>query len=92
MNVHDPKASGSGKIFMTGRSQAIRLPKEFRMPGSEVKITRQGDGLLIEPVKPKLSVKEWSKLLDSYADLPFMEEGRDQPPMPESRVNFDDED
>ena len=94
MNIHDskPKAEGTGKIFMTGRSQAVRLPKEFRLPGSEVKITRQGDGLFIEPKqKKKMTTAEWFAELDKYADLPFMEDGRDQPPMPPDKDIFGDD-
>lgn len=40
-------------LFMNGRSQAVRLPKEFRLPGTEVSIRRLGDGVLLEPVKAK---------------------------------------
>ncbi len=36
---------------MNGRSQAVRLPKEFRLPGNRVAIRRLGNGLLLEPVK-----------------------------------------
>lgn len=35
---------------MNGRSQAVRLPKELRLPGKEVSIRRLGDGVLIEPI------------------------------------------
>ncbi|MDB6175877.1 MAG: AbrB/MazE/SpoVT family DNA-binding protein [Chthoniobacteraceae bacterium] len=35
---------------MNGRSQAVRLPKELRLPGKEVSIRRLGSGLLIEPI------------------------------------------
>jgi antitoxin VapB len=38
-------------LFMNGRSQAVRLPKEFRLPGKEVSVRRLGDGILLEPVK-----------------------------------------
>jgi virulence-associated protein VagC len=38
-------------IFMNGRSQAVRLPKEFRLPGERVSVRRLGDGVLLEPVK-----------------------------------------
>ncbi len=38
------------KVFMTGRSQAVRLPKQFRFPGTEVRITRTERGILLEPV------------------------------------------
>lgn len=39
------------KIFWTGRSQAVRLPKEFRFEGSEVAIRREGDKVILEPVE-----------------------------------------
>lgn len=37
-------------LFMNGRSQAVRLPKELRLPGKEVSIRRLGSGVLIEPI------------------------------------------
>ena len=37
-------------LFLNGRSQAVRLPKDFRLPGKEVSIRRLGDGVYIEPV------------------------------------------
>lgn len=39
------------KLFMNGRSQAVRLPKEFRMPGEEVLIERRGDEVVLRPVR-----------------------------------------
>jgi antitoxin VapB len=38
------------KIFWSGRSQAVRLPKEFRFPGGEVRIRRHGSAVILEPV------------------------------------------
>jgi antitoxin VapB len=38
-------------LFFNGRSQAVRLPKEFRFEGTKVSIRRLGDGVLLEPVK-----------------------------------------
>ena len=35
---------------MNGRSQAVRLPKDLRLPGKEVSIRRLGSGILIEPI------------------------------------------
>ena len=37
-------------LFLNGRSQAVRLPKELRLPGKEVSIRRLGHGIFIEPV------------------------------------------
>ena len=44
-------------IFMIGGSQAVRLPREFRLPGRLAKIRRWGDGILLEPIKPS----KWPK-------------------------------
>jgi antitoxin VapB len=40
---------GIAKLFRHGRSQAVRLPKEFRLPGTEVRVRRVGGGVLLEP-------------------------------------------
>ena len=39
------------KLFKNGRSQAVRLPKEFRFEGTEVRIRKQGEKVILEPVK-----------------------------------------
>ncbi len=38
------------KLFQTGRSQAVRLPKEFRFEGTEVRIRRSGNSVVLEPI------------------------------------------
>ena len=40
------------KLFMNGRSQALRLPKEFRFEGEEVYIRKQGNDVVISSTKP----------------------------------------
>ncbi|PYR96024.1 MAG: hypothetical protein DMG12_27275 [Acidobacteria bacterium] len=40
----------TAKLFRNGRSQAVRLPREFRFEGDEVRIRRVGEGVLLEPV------------------------------------------
>jgi len=42
--------TAKAKIFKHGRSQAVRLPKEFRLPGTEVKVSRSGDKVILEPL------------------------------------------
>lgn len=49
----------TGKVFMSGRSQAVRLPKEYRFSCDEVDITREGDALVLRPV----SSGSWANLL-----------------------------
>ena len=39
------------KVFWTGRSQAVRLPKEFRFSGNEVDVHRDGERVVLEPVR-----------------------------------------
>lgn len=48
------------KIFMNGRSQAVRLPKEFRFDTDEVYITRQGSNVIITEKKPT-----WDEFFDA---------------------------
>jgi antitoxin VapB len=40
----------TAKLFWIGQSQAVRLPKEFRFEGEEVRIRRHGDAVILEPV------------------------------------------
>jgi len=51
----------TARIFWSGRSQAVRLPKEFRFPGEQVRIRRHGSAVILEPV-----AEDWS-WLDSVA-------------------------
>lgn len=45
-----PARESTAKLFANGRSQAVRLPKEFRMPGTEVRIHRDGERIILEPI------------------------------------------
>jgi antitoxin VapB len=42
----------TAKVFMSGRSQAVRLPKAYRVDAAEMTIERVGDALLLRPVRP----------------------------------------
>jgi antitoxin VapB len=80
--------TGVARVFMHGRSQAVRLPKEFRLSTDRVRVRRiDGGGLLLEPLAQDLDA--WFAELDRFADLPFMEDGRNQPPMPPPKDLFD---
>jgi antitoxin VapB len=68
------------KLFRNGRSQAVRLPQEFRFQGDRVQIRRAGQGVLLLPMVT--SAVEWFEAIDSVAPEPFMAEGRNQPPTP----------
>ncbi len=81
----------TAKLFKHGRSQAVRLPKEFRLPGSEVRVRRIGRGVLLEPVERDLdTVKAIFAEIDRCGGADFLPEGRpEQPPMPSPRNLFD---
>lgn len=52
-------------VFWTGRSQAIRLPKEFRFEGDTVLVHREGSAVILEPVR------EWpAGYVESFAGVP----------------------
>ena len=84
----DMAGKTTAKIFKHGRSQAVRLPKEFRLPGKEVRVRRVGRGVLLEPME--FDVDAWLARLAEYRDIPFMEKGRQQPPMPPPRKIFEE--
>ncbi|BDV32730.1 type II toxin-antitoxin system antitoxin VapB [Methylocystis iwaonis] len=68
------------KLFWSGRSQAVRLPKDYRIEADEVRIRRRGDTIILEPIP-----KDWT-WLDTLAGTlseDFLEEGREQPPIQE---------
>jgi len=71
------------KIFMNGRSQAVRLPKEYRFDTDEVYITKQGSNVIITEKKPT-----WDEFFDSESafDDDFLKDRLDTQPQ---ERNFD---
>lgn len=43
--------TATAKLFQHGGSQALRLPKEFRLPGSVVRLSKTAEGILIQPLE-----------------------------------------
>jgi antitoxin VapB len=78
----------TAKLFRTGGSQAVRLPKEFRFEGDRVRIRRHGDGVLIEPLAAQ-DFDAWLRRVHALIEPGFMADGRQQPPMPKDRKMFD---
>ena len=65
----------TAKVFQSGNSQAIRLPKEFRFSGKKVFIRKFGKGVLLEPEYPKNAI--WLEEVSNTPDDLF--DKRDQP-------------
>ena len=53
------KKGDVAKVFWSGRSQAIRLPKQYRLACREVRIRKVGDRLVIEPPRVALDARGW---------------------------------
>src|SRR5271156_1458487 len=86
------KDKATAKRFMHGRSQAVRLPKEFRLPGKEVRVRRMGRGVLLEPLERSIEdIKAVFTEIDRLGGGDFLPEGRpEQPPLPPAAdVSFD---
>jgi antitoxin VapB len=57
-------------LFVNGGSQAVRLPKEFRMPGSAVSIRRDGAAVILEPLEKRTWPDGFWMRLTSLPPLP----------------------
>ena len=68
---------GVAKLFRNGRSQAVRLPREFRFEGDQVGIRHVAEGVLLEPLAA--DVQAWFSELDRFDNEPFTKKGRKQP-------------
>ena len=67
------------RLFRNNRNQAVRIPVEFELPGSEAIISRDGDRLIIEPVRKKGLVallNSWEPLNEAFPEID------DPPPAP----------
>ena len=63
------------KVFKSGNSQAVRLPKEFRFNASEVEISRRGDEVVLREVEPDMrraveAMRELATLIELPEDYP----------------------
>jgi antitoxin VapB len=77
----------TAKIFINGRSQAIRLPKAYRFEGKEVYIKKTSEGVLLIPKEASIW-DIWQRNLNKY-DEPFMVD-RNQPASQQEREGLDE--
>jgi len=63
------------KLFKNGRNQAVRIPREFELPGEDAIMRKEGERLIIEPAPPKSLLK----LLATLAPL-----DEEFPPIPDA--------
>ena len=67
---------GIAKIFWSGRSQAVRLPKEFRFDAETVRIRRHGNAVILEPVTEDWA---WLDAVTGKLDEDFVSCASEQP-------------
>ena len=84
--------TATAKLFTHGGSQAVRLPKAFRFEGTEVSVRREGDAVILEPVKVRQESWEefWARLDAAEGDEPFPDPPDDPPSVLDPTVRFDD--
>lgn len=68
------------KLFRNGRNQAVRIPREFELPGDEAVMHRDGPRLVIEALPAKRSLREVLASLEPIAETPV--DIADPPPEP----------
>jgi len=73
------------KIFWSGRSQAVRLPKEFRFDATEVRIRRHGQSVILEPMPENWA---WLDALTGPLDDDFAKAAGEKP-VPQERPDLD---
>jgi antitoxin VapB len=76
--------SGLAKLFRNGRSQAVRLPKEFRFEGDMVRVRWVPEGVLLEPIIPDTA--KWFAAMDKIGGDPLLKKGRKQPRAPRRKI------
>jgi antitoxin VapB len=67
------------KIFKNGRNQAVRIPREFELPGEDAIMRKEGERLVIEPVTPRSLLAVLATLAPLDEDFPGIP---DLPPAP----------
>ena len=62
------------RLFRNGANQAVRIPKEFELPGEEALIRRVGNTLVIEPVPPRVVKGSAASLAEALATMEDIDE------------------
>jgi antitoxin VapB len=67
------------KLFTTGRNQAIRIPREFELPGEDAIIRKEGQRLIIEAAPPRSLLAVLATLQTLAEDFPLIEDHPAEP-------------
>ncbi len=64
----------NARLFRNGRNQAIRIPREFELPGTQARLRKEGEALIITPVKERSLLSTLKALRPIDEDFPHIEE------------------
>jgi antitoxin VapB len=67
------------KVFKNGRNQAVRIPREFELPGKDAIMRKEGRKLIIEPVPPKSLLEVLATLEPLHEDFPSISDPSAEP-------------
>jgi antitoxin VapB len=62
------------RLFRNGRNQAVRIPREFELPGEDATIRKEGDRLVIEPAPPRSLLAVLATLEPIDEEFPAIDE------------------
>jgi antitoxin VapB len=58
------------RLFKNGRNQAVRIPREFELPGQDAVMRKEGNRLILEPAPRKSLLALWASLEPVVEDFP----------------------
>jgi len=70
------------KLFRNGRNQALRIPREFELPGEDAVVRKEGDRLIVEPAQPRSLLAYLATAEPIDDEFPPIED------LPHARVDF----
>jgi virulence-associated protein VagC len=79
-------------VIEQGQRQTVLLPPDVRLPSGQVEVNQFGNTVTLSPLRERKTPEEmaaWFAEIDRHAEGRFMEEGRNQPPLPRDVDAFD---
>lgn len=67
------------RLFRNGRNQAVRIPREFELPGQDALMSREGDAIVIRPAPPRSLLAVLKKLEPLAEEFPAVADPAPEP-------------
>ena len=79
---HMPPDARHVKLFRNGRNQAVRIPREFELPGEDALMRKEGDRLILEPAPPPSLLARLATLAPIADEFPRINDPHPEPVAP----------